>query len=152
MSAKFMDRKKKRRGRKNKVLHSFKVSRDIIWVFLQSLGHFKPKTDEEFFSTRDVRRALKPHLEEQSDGASVRVTLKVGAEADILLEGAPFRLLERIFKEAREAGLYTGHSAEVVVGAIESLKAATKIDDQPTAPPAPSNGARAPELEKVGAK
>ena len=153
MSARFTDRKLKRR--KDKVLHSFKVARDGVWAFLQVLGHFKPKTDEEFFSARDVRRALKPHLEEQQDGLSVRVSLKVGEEAEVRLEGAAFRLLERIFKEAREGGVFTGHSAEVVVDAMERLKAAAKVEEAPAAQapaPAPSSVAKSPEPEKAGVK
>ena len=109
---------------------------EVLWA---SLAASKPKTDDDYYTAASLRASLRDLAERKvtpipdSPGRAI-VETKMKPDAALRIEDGEFRLLERVFKEAREGGqLFEGDRAEQVVEAMKAIKDAEQ--EKPAASP-----------------
>jgi hypothetical protein len=103
-------------------------------MLLAAVNNSKPRTDEDFYSAMEARGAIRSVILERvptRDEFGNRV-LETRLRSDsVSFPESTFRFVERVFKETREAGqVYLGAAADDVVVAMESVRAAERVDDK----------------------
>lgn len=124
-------------------MHEITVTRGAFDVLLVALNWRGPKTDDEFFSSHDVRVAFCEQLKNNGEAKDERGQEIKLFEKDcvISLENAAFRYLDMIFKEARPAmvqtpdrgivPLYLPSASGLVIEAMKAMRNAVEKNAVP---------------------